>query len=150
MMTNDDEDGRDNSEYDEEDDGEYGSDKYTGGEEAEGITGKSKKKKKFKKGKGSNYIDKRLIIKGPASNKWAQEEKDMFLVHLRSFGGLGSYSNIHSDENTCSDSELLPELQIQTGFTGHFATTRKRSCEEEEKGGEGSQERRAQIQGYLE
>ena len=47
--------------------------------------------------------------------------------------GLGSYSNIHSDENTCSDSELLPELQIQTGFTGHFATTRKRSCEEEEK-----------------
>ena len=64
--------------------------------------------------------------------------------------GLGSYSNIHSDENTCSDSELLPELQIQTGFTGHFATTRKRSCEEEEKGGEGSQERKAQIQGYLE
>ena len=34
--------------------------------------------------------------------------------------GLGSYSNIHSDENTCSDSELLPELQIQTGFTRHL------------------------------
>ena len=32
--------------------------------------------------------------------------------------GLGSYSNIHSDENTCSDSELLQNYKYKLDLPG--------------------------------
>jgi hypothetical protein len=55
----------------------------SGSDDSDSDDDYSRKKKKSKKGFA---IDKKLVIKGPASNKWTQQEKDMFLIHLRSFG----------------------------------------------------------------